>query len=205
MRHSGLVTSKTSLAFNTWTVETGPLVESNTGIWTDIEEYLAKGKVGAAAQALRSHLEFSSRQLADQLNATVVFRSDGDYELGELLPAVLSRMGDLWGKAALAAQSWGDEEVRDAASTRRKQLGTSSGAYNAENWAVNKVVHYNEWATMGKKDFEPVVAAFKDLLKQFECPKCESWLRLSGAGPAPDTLRCECGKTQFNLKAKAKD
>ena len=36
MRSAGLVTAKTSLAFHGWTVDTGPLVKTNAGIWEEI-------------------------------------------------------------------------------------------------------------------------------------------------------------------------
>src|SRR6202035_1018326 len=74
MRSAGLVTAKTSLAFHSWTVDTGPLVESNVEIWDEIAAALAKGKVETAASALRHHLEWVSRVLADELSATVPFR-----------------------------------------------------------------------------------------------------------------------------------
>src|ERR1035441_3459411 len=106
MKSAGLVTGKTSIAFHSWTIDTGPLVESNLEIWDEIAGALAKGKVEAAAAALRHHLEYVSRLLADQLGATPQFRADGNYELGELLPPVLARMKSLCGKAAEAAQSW---------------------------------------------------------------------------------------------------
>ena len=38
-----------------------------------------------------------------------MFKSDGNYELGELLPSVLVRMKELCGKSAEAAQSWGND------------------------------------------------------------------------------------------------
>jgi DNA repair exonuclease SbcCD ATPase subunit len=44
MKSAGLVTAKTSLAFHSWTVDTGPLVESNVEIWEEIATALAKGK-----------------------------------------------------------------------------------------------------------------------------------------------------------------
>jgi hypothetical protein len=112
MRAAGLVTTKTSLVFHSWTVETGPLVESNEEIWKEISASLAKGKVEAAAAALRHHLEYASRRLADSLGAKPIFKSDGNYELGELLPSVLARLRELCGKAADAAQSWGNEEAK---------------------------------------------------------------------------------------------
>jgi recombinational DNA repair ATPase RecF len=50
MKSAGLVTAKTSIAFHSWTIDTGPLVESNQEIWDEIDAALAKGKVEAAAR-----------------------------------------------------------------------------------------------------------------------------------------------------------
>ena len=203
MKSAGLVTAKTSIAFHSWTIDTGPLVESNVAIWDEIAAALGKGKVEAAAAALRRHLEYVSRHLADQLGATPQFRADGNYELGELLPSVLKRMKDLCGKAADAAQSWGKNADKETAGTRKAVLSTSSAAMNVEQWAVNKAVHYNEWANFGKKDFEPVVAAYKELLGSFTCDACESWLYVTPRG-TPESLRCPCNAISLNLKSKPK-
>ncbi len=161
MKSAGLVTRKTSVSFHSWTIDTGPLVESNAEIWQEIDRALSKGKVEAAAAALRRHLEFVSRHLADQLGASPQFRADGNYELGDLLPNVLKRAKDLYGKAITAAQSWGNTAAKDAIASRKDALSASNGAVGVERWAVNKAVHYNEWANFGRKDFQPVVAAFK--------------------------------------------
>jgi hypothetical protein len=205
MKSAGLVTAKASIAFHSWTIDTGPLVESNVEIWDEIAAALAKGKVEAAAAALRHHLEYVSRHLADQLGATPTFKADGNYELGELLPSVLSRMKSLCGKAADAAQSWGNTTAKEAATKLKATLSTSNAATNVEQWAVNKAVHYNEWANFGKKDFEPVVGAFKELLTCFRCESatCQSWLYVSPRG-TPESLRCACNAVNMNLKLKPK-
>jgi hypothetical protein len=64
-------------------------------------------------------------------------------------------------------------------------------------------VHYNEWANFGRKDFEPVIAAFKSLLECFRCDDCGSWLYASPK-PMPESLRCACNKVTLNLKSKSK-
>jgi hypothetical protein len=156
MRSAGLVTTKTSLAFHSWTVDTGPLVESNVEIWDDIAASLAKGKVEAAAAALRHHLEYVSRLLANDLGAQPVFKADGNYELGELMPSVLVRLKDLCGKAADAAQSWGQETDKQAALVRKSALSSCNGAVSVEQWAVNKAVHYNAWQTLGGRILNPL-------------------------------------------------
>jgi RecF/RecN/SMC N terminal domain len=203
MKSAGLVTSKTSLAFHSWTIDTGPLVESNAEIWVEIANALAKGRVETASAALRHHLEYVSRHLADQIGASPVFRADGNYELGELLPPVLSRLKTLYGRATDAAQSWNDAAAKEIALRRRDRLSASNGATNVEQWAVNKAVHYNEWANFGRKDFEPVVAAFKELLECFRCDTCEGWLYVAPRGN-PESLRCACNAVNMNLKSKPK-
>jgi recombinational DNA repair ATPase RecF len=203
MKSAGLVTGKTSVAFHSWTIDTGPLVESSTEIWEEIANALAKGKVEAAAAALRRHLEYVSRHLADQLGAAPQFRADGSYELGDLLPSVLKRTKELLGKAADAAQSWGNQEEKEIVAKRKEALSQAAGASNVEQWAVNKAVHYNEWANFGKKDFEPVVAAFKELLERFRCAKCDSWLYSTPRANA-EAVRCACNATNINLKTKPK-
>lgn len=204
MRSAGLVSSKTSLVFQNWTVDTGPIVESDEEIWVDIDAALSKGKVPVAAAMVRHHLEYAVPHLAENLGARAVFRSDGAYELGDLLPSVLTRMGELLGKAADAANSWNDAEARKAATDRKEKLSASNGASNVEQWAVNKAVHYNAWANFGKKDFQPVVVAFKDLMAQFRCEKCNSWLYITPKGTSPETLRCSCSTINMNLKGKPK-
>lgn len=204
MKSTGLVTSKTSIAFHSWTIDTGPLVESNEAIWDEIDAALAKGRVDVAAAALRRHLEYVSRHLADHLCASPQFRADGDYQLGELLPAVQKRMKELLGKATKAAQSWGKETEKEVVKQRKESLSASSSASNIEQWAINKAVHYNAWANFGRKDFEPVVAAFKELLGQFRCDSCDSWVYVIPKRGASESLRCACTSIFLNLKTKPK-
>jgi len=203
MKSAGLVTNRRSLTFHSWTIDSGPLVASNEGIWAEIADSLARGKVEAAAAALRHHLEYVSRLLADELRALVPFRADASYELGDLLPRVLGRMKDLYGMAAEAAQSWNNADGKEEAARRKAALSNSSAALNVEQWAVNRAVHYNEWANFDKRDFEPVVAAFNDLLGCFRCEACNSWLHVTPRG-IPETLRCQCNQVSLNLKRKPK-
>ncbi|SDB47256.1 ATP-binding protein [Bauldia litoralis] len=203
MRSDRLVSAKTSLALYGWSVDTGPLVESNTDVWEDIDAALARGKADVAAAALRRHLEYVAWVLADDLGAKTVFHADGKYELGELIPAVLARSKELYGKAADAAQSWGNEASKAAVAERKAALAQASQASNVEQWTVNPAVHFNPWAKFGRNDFIPVVAAFKDLLGTLRCPDCGSWLYVTPRN-SPEALRCRCASINFNLKSKPK-
>ena len=112
-------------------------------------------------------------------------------------------MKELYGKAAAAGQSWGNTAARESATKRKTALSNSNGAANVEQWAVNKAVHYHEWANFGKKDFEPVVAAFNDLLRCFRCDACDSWLYVTPR-INPESLRCACSAINLNLKPTPK-
>ena len=201
MKSAGLVTSKTSLNFLGWSVDGGPIVESSQKIWEEIAAALNKGKIKTAASLLRHHLEYFAIQACDQLRARPQFRADGSYELGDILPAARSRLKDLLGKAADAAQSWGNNEEKQAAGILKENISASWQASQGEQWAVNKAVHYNSWANFSKKDFEPVVAAFKKLLDLFHCKTCGSLL-YANPKTNPEALRCSCGTLNFNLNKK---
>ena len=113
-------------------------------------------------------------------------------------------MKTLLGRAAAAAQSWGKNAEKDVATERKESLSASAGASNVEQWAVNKAAHYNEWANFGRKDFEPVVAAFKELLGRFRCDTCDSWVYVTPKRGASESLRCGCNSISLNLKQKSK-
>jgi len=203
LRSEGVIGSKSSVAFHTWTVETGPVLDEVAEVWDKIEADLAKTDVSAAAGRLRRHLEYVAADLADELGAKVSYKADGGYDMGELLSAVIGRQGDLLKAALKAAKSWGDSDQItkvEALQKARSQILTES---NGERWVINKAIHYNEWADLSKNDFKPVVTAFKQLLQQFRCskPKCDSWLSLTPRHEPVD-LRCACGAFHVNLKEK---
>jgi hypothetical protein len=203
LRSEGVISAKSAVAFHTWSVETGPILDEVSEVWEKIDAELAKNEVPAAAAKLRRHLEFVASDLADELSAKVHYRGDGGYDMGELLSAVIGRQGDLLKQAAKAAKSWGNAtelaRVQAFQDARAKILAERNG----EEWIINKAVHYNEWADLNKNDFKPVVLAFRHVLEQFRCDKsqCDSWMSLSPR-VNPTDLRCGCGNLRFNLKEK---
>jgi len=75
----------------------------------------------------------------------------------------------------------------------------------SEQWEINPAVHFNEWANLQRQDFEPVVAAFKQLEREFECPVCGDLIYVVRAGKTKEAARCGCAKVNLNLKSKPKD
>jgi energy-coupling factor transporter ATP-binding protein EcfA2 len=203
LRSEGVVGSKSAVAFHTWTVETGPVLDEVSEVWDKIDADLVKNEVPTAAGRLRRHLEFVSAELADELGAKVSFRGDGGYDMGELLTAVIGRQGELLKSALRAAKSWDDKEQIGKVEALQKARSEILTASNGEQWVINKAIHYNEWADLSKNDFKPVVTVFKQLLELFRCdkPKCDSWLSLTPRND-PIDLRCACGNLRLNLKEK---
>lgn len=61
----------------------------------------------------------------------------------------------------------------------------------------------SSWHNLGSEDFAPVVNAFRELLSAFTCSDCSDYLRVSPDRETPESVRCECGKTNINLRKKS--
>ncbi|MAJ97407.1 MAG: chromosome segregation protein SMC [Parcubacteria group bacterium] len=203
MKAIGMVKSKGLVHFRTWTVETGPSEWDSKDVWTDIDEALVKNEVKKASAYLREYLEHFATEACDQLRARVEFHGDAQLTLGELLPNAIEALSELYTKGKEAENSWGNKDnVKDIAA-KDKLFKAAVVASQADQWQINAAVHYNSWANLDKKDFEPVVEAFKELLEVFACKKCESLLYVSpGKGPVKESLRCQCGEVNINLIKK---
>lgn len=204
MQTEGLVDSKGGIVFHSWSVQTGPVFEQLADGWDQIGKDLAKNDVPAAAARLRRHLEYISADLADLLGAKPAFRGDFSYELGDLLPAVIGRQGELLKLAAKSAQDWKDDEANAKVEVLRMARAEALAKYGGENWVINRAVHYNEWADFTKTEFKAVVEAFKTLLLQVRCTKagCDSWLYVTPRKGEPEALRCRCAGINLNLRPK---
>ena len=130
------------------------------------------------------------------------FRGDAQYQLGELLPAAITHMRKLHIRAKEAANSWNQREVIVQLAARESKFAMLAETSKAEQWQVNAAVHFNSWDNLGKEDFEPVVKAFWDLLGGFTCSDCSEYLHVSPDREIPESVRCECGKTNINLRKK---
>jgi hypothetical protein len=204
MQTEGLVEARGGVAFHSWSVQTGPIFEQISEVWDQIEADLAKNDVPTAAGRLRRHLEYISGELADQLGAQPTYRGDFSYDLGDLLPAVIGRQGELLKLAARAANDWKDEGAKAKVEAMKTTRSEALAAYGGESWVINKAIHFNECADFSKAEFKAVVAAFKVLLLQFRCPKpgCDSWLYVTPRKGDPEVLRCRCMGVNLNLKPK---
>ena len=129
---------------------------------------------------------------------------EGNYDFGDLLSAVMGAHGKWLGVAAKAANFWNDLEAKDVIAELKTARGAAVIAQAEESWAINKAVHYNEWASFSKADFEPVVDAWQQFLNLFSCSNasCEGRIYLAVSSGKEEALRCRCGKYNLNLRAK---
>lgn len=202
MHNEGLIDRKSGLVFQNWNVQTGPIFDQISEIWDKIDVDLGKNDVPTAASRLRRHLEYVSGEMADQLGARPPFRGDYSYDLGDLLPSVIGRQGDLLKLATKSANAWNNAEVAAKVEMLKHERSEILEKYGGESWVINKAIHYNEWADFTKDEFKDVVDVFKSLLLQFRCPddRCDSWFYVTPRKGDPEALRCRCMKLNLNLR-----
>ena len=204
MQSSGLVGRRSLARFHGWTVDGGPVYGQGADIWSQIEADLASDNVPGAAHKLRRNLEAELSDIAADLQGQVVFRPDNSYDLGAFLSAVKGRHGELLKKASSSANSWNNEAAKAQVEALKARRAEAISEQDGENWAINKLVYNNDWATMSKADFEPVVDACKKFLDLFTCNNadCGAWIEVEGMPGNETGLRCPCGTYNLNLRKK---
>jgi recombinational DNA repair ATPase RecF len=204
MQSTGLISKRSQIEFQGWTVDIGPSVDHGADFWDKIDQDLAKNDVSGAAAKLRRGLESELPDLAEGLRARVSFQGDAKYDLGEFLSGIKGRHNDWLKQANKSADSWKSDDARKRVKELQDARAKAVLAQQEESWAINALVHYNEWATMTKADFLPVMRAWKEFLSLFRCENgdCESWIEVGGLRGQEDSLRCACGQYNLNLLTK---
>jgi recombinational DNA repair ATPase RecF len=203
MKSEGLIKGRSFAHFRTWNVDMGPTEWSDRDVWSDVDAHLTKNDIRAAAALLRHYLEHFAKEACDRLRASVEFRGDAQFTLGDLLPNATRALGDHFKKAKAAANSWGQKDVIEAIAGREAAFTDAKMKTGYENWQINTAVHFNEWADLKKQDFGPVVAAFKGFTEAFACSTCEEMFYVvPEQGEKKESLRCWCGALNLNLLVK---
>lgn len=109
-------------------------------------------------------------------------------------------------KAISSANSWNKKDQVKELKELEKTSGKIISNTQAEQWAVNANVHYNNWANFSPEDFAPVVSTFKDLFNLFICDKCGGRIHVSLdlENRSPTQVRCNCLNVNWNLIDKKK-
>ncbi|BBZ06830.1 hypothetical protein MDOR_09990 [Mycolicibacterium doricum] len=204
MQSSGLIRRRAQARFHGWNVDRGPVYGEGQDFWAQIDADLAKDDVPAAAHKLRRNLEASLADIAAAIQGRIVYRPDNNYDLGSFFSAVKGRHGDLLKKAATSANSWKNEVAKEQVEELKAARQNAMLGQDGENWAINALVHNNDWAVMAKADFTPVVEACKDFLDLFTCrgSECDAWVYVVGLPGKEEAMRCACGTLNLNLRSK---
>ena len=202
LKSEGVVSSGGIFEFYNWNVDTGPQVSYEVDMWERIEEDIQRNDVPAAAGRLRRGLEQFYGMVCDALQARVIYKLTGQWDLGDLLPAAMREYRSLLKRGKESAQSWGEKDRFDMLQELDSIVGSIYARSNAEQWAINASIHYNNWANLSAKDFRPVVEAFQDLCGLFVCSNCSGMLHIVVKGFKPEGVRCKCGKVDWNLIEK---
>jgi recombinational DNA repair ATPase RecF len=200
-----VVANENIIEFSKWKLDSGPLsVKFDSDIWNRLDKDLTVDHdVRAAAARLRNFLEQFFASVCHELQAPVVFKLDGEYELGNFMYSARDKYKKLLDRIKRSARSWGDEEnipkkIDEMHSIRSQRYEASQ----IEQWAINTAVHYNEWENFTETEFQNVVDAFNNLCELFVCSKCGKFIRVVDVRNKPDSLRCDCGTVNFNLVMK---
>lgn len=202
MKTEGLLEAKSHSHFRKWTVELGPTEWDELDVWEEIKRSLDRGEIVPAASLLRNFSEYSSRESCHRLRASVEFRNDAHYQLGDLLPRATSTFRELLTAAIDSAKSWGKDADVIAITKRKDSFAALVTLSNTEQWQTNQAIHYNEWNNFSKEDFSPVAAAFEKLFACFVCETCHTNFFVLPDRGSRKTLACAC--TSLNLESKPK-
>lgn len=201
LRGEGVVKSKNLVQFCGWSIDAGPRL-NDTDVWGRIGDCLENDDVRGAAAYLRGAMEELCAEVCENLSAKVEYRSTAQYTLGDLLPAAWSRYNKLLRQAKEAAQSHGETAQFKKLKEIHSIAAQCYAATTAEQWVVNKGIHFDTWHTLGKQDFSDVVSSMRDMSEQFTCSRCGGRLHLATRNHAPVTIRCGCPEIAWNLEKK---
>ena len=203
MNSEGLIQPKAFAHFRTWDIDNGPAEWNDRDVWEEIENHLAKNDVAQAAALLRHYLEHLSHEICHRLRARVEFRGDAQFVLSDLMPSAIGSLRKLLKTGKAVAKSWSQDEKFQAINDLENTFSTAAAKSNAEQWQINAAVHYNQWASLQKGDFEPVVAAFRELTGEFRCDICSGLMYVVPERGMREALRCGCNTIDVNLVSKS--
>ena len=202
LKQEGVVKPSQVMEFTGWTVENGPHTHRQINLWDEIQSDLELEKISSAAFKLRKSSEDYFESVCDALGAKLTYNSDMRWQLDDWLPAAMEEYKNLLRRAKGAASSWGNQEAVENLSKLESIRSQVHARTQAEQWAINATVHFNNWENLSKQDFTPVVEAFKDLQTLFECANCSRMLEKSPRKGAAQSVKCLCGIVNWNLSHK---
>ncbi len=202
LKHEGIVKSNNSVEFFDWKIDTGPLVNYETDIWKRISLDIKKNNISDAASKLRRASEEYFSLVCDSLKAFVQYKINHNHDLNDFLTGALSQYNKILKLAKQSANSWSNKELLEDLKLTESTSSQIFKRVGGEQWAINVNVHYNEWSNFIAQDFKQVSESFQDLFSVFKCNECAGLLKLISSGSVKESIKCNCGKVNWNLILK---
>lgn len=182
--------------FFDWDVETGPTTNNQVNFIDKAKDKLTDNDVPGSAHTLRRGLEEFFARACESLQAKVAYRGSATWGLNEKIDAAIPKLKKAYKEAIKASKSWGNDtsELEDLQS----KFANADAKRRDETWALNPVVHFNDWLQMTSKDFLPIIVAYEEFCSFFTCSNCGGILRHS----SNDCVKCGCPQTHWTLVKK---
>jgi energy-coupling factor transporter ATP-binding protein EcfA2 len=199
LKAESIVKSKNMIEFEGWSLDSGPIYKEDPNVWDKISVDLNSNKISEAAQKLRRESEYFFESLCDSYRSKMQYRGDNRYTLSDYANSACAQYRDFLKQAKNTAIKYKREDVKTILESMEISFSDKFQKTKIEEWLINEEVHYNKWDYLQKTDFEPVVAAFKDLHNEFFCSKCGSVIGVSFEGFKAKALMCNCGTVSITL------
>lgn len=196
MKSLGFAQGRNVLQFRTWNVDSGPVDWAHYEPWGEIQTFLEAGHVKAAAGSLRSYLEHIGRECASNLAAPIPYKLDGQNTLGEIFNSSIKTLRATIKKGKKSANSWAQPDLVAQLDTWDTRVAAAAMEAKQAEWAINTIVHFNEWENQTPAEFALVASSWRALMREFACSKCEGLLKITSD---KDSLRCACQNVSVNL------
>jgi len=201
LKSMGVVQSSDVIELLNWDLSTGPSSDYQRDIWLQIDAELQRNDVPAASSKLRRWAEAFFRDACDNLAASVVFQSSGNYSLGDFLSPGNAKWTDHLKEAKKAANSYNDTVLLTSLEEEEISFKVVRQRIEEEQWVVNATVHYNQDITPHVDDFRSIVDAFKQLSNFYICSQCNQMIH-TDRRLSPERVVCTCGRKMWNLAKK---
>jgi len=202
LKSEAVVSNKHMIHFLNWNIDVGPTYRLEQDLWQKIEEDLDKDDVPSGAHKLRRNAECFFEDICDLLNAKVPYKGTHQWELGDFAPAAVSAYKECIKGAKANFNKLNQQDKVNELTELEKKASEVIEKSKVEQWAINESVHYNRWTDLGKKDFEPVVATFRNLFALFSCSSCGQTISITyskGERPKKTVVSCGCGNICWNV------